>query len=228
MRQAPSIRAGTVIADAFRTLFQAPFRTLLALTVLIAVVADTIGGPKATAEDADIWFALALIGVSLYVQIAATLAAGQAEPDASADLWIKAAWKRRCFWRLVVTSVVVVAALVGGLVLAVVGVFFVGAIVALAQPAVVLERRRPIEAVFRSAQLTQGVRVPIGVVFAILFVAPSTALWGASLTTLPRDLGGWWAAVPALAEALGLAATVATTKIFVTLESAGKEQASSA
>ncbi|MDQ3939798.1 MAG: hypothetical protein M3238_00415 [Actinomycetota bacterium] len=217
MREASPIRAGATISDAFRTLSRAPFRTLLALTVLIAVVADSIGGPSASEEDPDVVFALLLIGVSLYVQIAITLAAGRADPDPSADRWVKAAWRRRCFLRLVVANLVIVAALAGGLALAVVGMFVVGAIIAVAQPAVVLERRGPIEAVVRSAQLTQGSRIPIGIVFAVLFIAPSIALWGASFTTIPRDMGAWWVIVPVLAEFLGFAATIATARMFVAL-----------
>ncbi|MGH2808844.1 MAG: hypothetical protein ACRDKT_16385 [Actinomycetota bacterium] len=213
MSNGEQIRAGHAIADGIASLFRPPFVVLLAITILVPLAADSL----ATVEGADLAIALLLIAVSFYVQIAATLAAGRATPERSADMWIKAAWRHRCFWRVVWATVVSTAALIGGLALAGIGIFFVGAVLALMQVAAILERRRPFDAAARSIALTKGHRVPVGIVFAVLFILPNFGAWAATLAEAPQRLGAVWAGLSVLVEVFGLAGTIALTRTFVAL-----------
>ena len=201
--------------DGVRSLLSPPFRMLVAVNILVALAADSIAGPAASIEESDFAWTIALTAVSLYVQIAVTLAAGRDAPEASADAWIKGAWRRRVFWRVVLVSFLSAGALLGGAALLVVGAFVVGGVIALAQPAAVLERVGPVQAMMRSAELTRGARGRTALVFAFLFLIPTTALWGASFTEVPESMGPGWVAVPVVVETLGLAGLIACTRIFL-------------
>ncbi len=215
MQPREPITAGWYIRDGLRSLFRPPYRTLFLLSVVVSLTSANIGGD--VADQTALVLSLALFAVSVYLQIAVTLAAGRFEADTSADFWIKAAWRRRVFWRYLFASLLAVAALLFGVVIFVVGLFVAGAVVALYGPAVALERQSPVAAVFRSAQLTKGSRWAVGTVFAVLFVLPNIGVQAAFLAELHETVGPVWIAITVGAEMLGLAGVIALTKMFVDL-----------
>lgn len=217
MQARDPITAGRFILDGFRFLFRPPFRMLLLLSVIVSLTSAGVG-PGGGAPDQIEWIlALGLLAVANYIQIAVTLAAGRPDPDPSADAWIKAAWRRRCFWRYVFTTVVQVGALLVGAAFFGIGLFIAGAIVALGEPAVALERHAPIQAVFRSAQLTKGSRVTSGVVFALLFMIPAIAIQLAVIAELDQKAGSFWTVATVATQILAIAGLIAITRMFVQL-----------
>src|SRR5688572_19548166 len=100
------ISAGSAIRNAFSSLAKPPFRGLLLLAVFISLVSNTL--PETGGDELTLFAALLLIALALYVQVAVTLAAADPEPGPSADVWVKEAFARRCFWRYFATSVLVV------------------------------------------------------------------------------------------------------------------------
>jgi hypothetical protein len=217
MSNGDQIRAGHAIADGLSSLFRPPFRLLVVVVVLIPLAGDSIAGRDGILAQDDLWLVLALSAASLFVQIAATLAAGRTDPDPSTDMWLRAAWRRRCFWRLTGTVLVSLAILAGGLALAGIGIFVVGAVIAFAQVAAVLERRGPFGAIARSVVLTRGNRWQVGLVYAALFIVPTFAVYVADLVELRPVLGPLWSVISVLVEVLGLAGVIALTRMFVTV-----------
>lgn len=217
MQAREPVKAGRFILDGLVSLLRPPHRSLLLLSAVVSVTSARIGVDRSAPDQTALLLSLGLFAVSVYIQIAITLAAGRVEADPSADFWIKAAWRRRVFWRYLFASLVAVGALLIGVAFFVVGLFVAGAVVALAGPAVVLERRSPLHAVFRSAQLTKGSRVAVGVVFAVLFVLPTLGVQAAFIAKLDRTVGPAWIAVTVVAEVLGLAGVIALTRMFVQL-----------
>lgn len=212
----PAITAAGSIREGFSTLFRKPFRGILALSILIALVLESL--PE-QGDGTTLAAALLLIVLSLYLQITMTLAAAEAAPSESVDLWLKQALARRCFWRFAAVSILVmVAVIVSGIVGLVVGGFVVGGILALTDPAVVLENRPPAEAIARSAQLGKPARGPLAVVFGLLVLIPGVSVQvGTMIWDLEAFFGPAWVAVPLLVMVLGLAGTVALTRAFVAL-----------
>lgn len=215
MQPREPITAGWYIRDGLRSLFRPPFRLLFLLSVVVSITSANIG--DGVPDQTALVLSLALFAVSIYIQIAVTLAAGRFEADASADFWIKAAWRRRVFWRYFFASILAVAALLFGAVIFIVGLFFAGAIIALYGPAVALERRSPVDALFRSAQLTKGSRVAVGTVFGVMFVLPNLGVQAAFIAELHETLGPVWIAITVAAEMMGNAGVIALTKMFVDL-----------
>ncbi len=218
MEQAAGTRiaAGAAMRDGFSALTKPPFRTLLVLGVFVSLVANTLP------EDADEWtlFAgLILIALGFYLQIATTLAAAEPNPTTSADVWLKEAFNRRCFWRYAATSfLVVLLVLAAGVLGLIVGGFFMGGVVALADPAVVLERRGPAGAIARSSELGKGQRPPLILIFGLLVLVPGMGVQLGGLVWDLRALAGeWWPLVPVIVLVLGTAGTIALTRIFLAL-----------
>ena len=195
-------------------MFAAPFRTLVALSVLIALTSTTFSDQPTGTETA---LSVVLLVASIYIQIAIILAAGRADAETAADPWLRGAFRRRCFWRFLGTSVIVVLGLLTGAVLVVVGMFFVGALFALAQSASVLERRIPMDAIVRSAQLGKGSRWPLGTVFGLFVLVPTIATQGVVLLGWIDELGYLWPPALAVADLLTAAGTIALTRMFVAL-----------
>ncbi len=164
-----NLHPGKLMAGGLRDLAAAPFRTLLALALLVQVVFVTVpagvGDPTGLAT-------IALIGVTLFIDMVTTMAAGVSQPEPSADRWIRATLRRRCFWRYIGTTLIVAIFVGVGAIALFVGAIVVAGIVALAQPAAVLERRSPGSALERSAQLSRPARKPIMIVFSLLILLP--------------------------------------------------------
>jgi hypothetical protein len=209
-----------------------PFRTLLFVEILITLVAATI--PSSATDGAAIGGGLVLLIVSAVLQIAILLAAAAPEAGGSADPWIIAAVRRRCFWRFVlarlfvtlmvilgVTLVLLAAARLPTLGFTLIGLaaglvwgLVLGSVLGVTEQAAVLERRWPFDAMGRSAELTRPSRRPIGILFAIAVVAPSfigDRLLGVDL------LGslGFFRLLPALiAVIVSTAGLIALTKAY--------------
>lgn len=212
----PSISAAACIREAFRSLLEPPFRALAALAVFVSLVSSTV---PAEGDEAVLAATLVLIAASLYLQIATTLAAADAAPQGSADTWLKLAFARRCFWRYVATSILVLLLVVAaGLLGLVVGGFIVGGITALADPAVVLERRGPTAAIARSAELGKPARKPLIAIFGLLVLVPGVGVQlGDVMWDLRERVGPVWPAIPVIVLILGLAGAIALTRAFVAL-----------
>ena len=206
--------AFAVIGDGFRSIGTAPFTTLVGLLVLMTVTSTSF-----STQPTEIEFVLQilLLVASIYVQIALILAAGRPDPERSADAWIRAAFQRRCFWRFFATSLVVVLGLVVGALLLIVGIFFVGALLAFAPTAAVLERRVPMDAVARSGQVAAGARVTSGIVFGLLVLIPSFATQAIAFVGWADAIGYLWPVVLGVSEIVVAAGTIAVTKLFVAL-----------
>ncbi|HJR45429.1 MAG TPA: hypothetical protein VJ927_07470 [Actinomycetota bacterium] len=212
----PRISTGATLRDGFASLLRAPFRGLLLLALLITLVLDTL---PVESDDATVLATLVLFALSLYLQIATTLAAAEAEASHSVDLWLKQAVRRRCFWRFLGAAILVVLTVVAsGLVGVVVGAFLMGGIVALADPAVVLEHKGPVEAIARSAELGKGSRRPLIVLFGLLILVPGMSLQvGSFFWDVRSFFGDLWPVVSAVVVILGFAGSIALTRAFLEL-----------
>lgn len=218
MEQATGTRiaAGAAMRDGFSALTKPPFRTLLVLGIFVSLVANTL--PE-SGDEWTLFAALILLALGLYLQIATTLGAADPNPTPSADVWLKEAFARRCFWRYAATSIfVVLLVLASGVVGLIVGGFFMGGVVALADPAVVLERRGPADAIARSSELGKGQRRPLILIFGLLVLVPGMGLQLGGLMWDLRALAGeWWPLVPVVVLVLGTAGAIALTRIFLAL-----------
>ena len=214
MSTEPVPTTSSVIANAFRLAAKGPFRTLIVLAVLISWTSLTF---DARTNGIEIVLALLVLAASVYVQIAVIMAAGDPAPATAADPWIRAAIRRRCLWRYVGTSLVVVLGLLVGVALLVVGLYFVGALLGLAQSACVLERRLPMDAITRSARVGHVARAQVGTVFALFVVLPELIVQGGDFLGWPDAIGYAWPGVLAAATIWTTVGTIALTRLFVTL-----------
>lgn len=213
----PPVSAGSSMREGLTALVRPPFSGLTALAIFVSLVSSTI--PVDEADDTAVIATGILIVASLYLQIATTLAAAEPSPEPSPDVWLKRAFARRCFWRYALTSILVVLLVVAAGVLGLlVGGFVVGGITSLADPAVVLERRGPTDAISRSADLSKPARKPLIAIFGLLVLVPALFMQVGELVLDLRDgLGVMWPVVPVIVLILGLAAAVSLTRAFVAL-----------
>ncbi len=215
-RPSPAIRAGSSIRGAFSLLRRRPFRGVLALSVLIALVLESLPDQG---DTTTLLAALLLIVLSLYLQITMTLAAAEETPSESVDVWLKRGLTRRCFWRYAAASILVMlAVVVAGTIGLVVGGLIVGGVLALTDQAVVLEGRPPLEAIGRSAELSKPARLPLAVIFGLLVLIPGLSV---QIGTIVWDLEGFfgevWPLVPIVVIVLAMAGTIALTKAYLAL-----------
>lgn len=219
--ESPRLSATGEIGAAFRALARPPLLSLLLLNCMISVVAIGISvglGPKSSDD-------LVLLGqistyvldaIGIYVQIAVVLAASAVAAEHSADLWLRAAFRHRCFWRFLGGTILEVVLVLLGTAALIVGAFVVGGIVALTQAAVILERKMPVDALRRSAELTSPVRRQVATVFSLLLLTPLVA--GAAAVALELDLNvGAQLTLTIAGSVLSIGAAVALTHIFVKL-----------
>jgi hypothetical protein len=205
-----SVRAGPLVRQALTDLFRPPFATLLVVNLFLYVVPGTT--PQA--DLLDLLLALLVAAASVYVQIACILAAAASDPGRSGDAWLRAAFRRRCFWRVVGVQLLTLLLVAAGAVLLVVGAFVVGGIISLGEAAVVLERAGPIEAVRRSARLTRPARGALIIVFGLLVIAPSVV--GPSVSALGASRVALVAVgLPLVVVSMG--GTLALARAFVAL-----------
>jgi hypothetical protein len=175
--------AGTVstlelLRAAARRTFRPPFFTLLVLSVLVVLVGGTVTDP-----DSAFFTMLVLLVIENYINIAVILAgagAGAPGADVTADTWIRAAFRRRTFWRYLGTSLL--ASFVAGLgfVFLIVPGFIAAGRLGLGPVIAVLENSLPGDALRRSGQLSESMRGTVAVAFGLFQVLPSLALGVAS------------------------------------------------
>lgn len=212
MKEQPAVRAGHLMAGALRDLFRPPFLTFLLLGMFVQLVFVTI--PVGLGDPTGIT-TLLLLGVTLFIDIATTLAAGADNQERRADPWIKAALRRRCFWRYVATTIIT-AVLIGLSALALlVGAIFAGAVLGMAQPSVVLERQSPGRALQRSAELSRLARKPLMLVFTCLVLLPQVV--PALLVQLELSGGMIFELASFAAVIFTTAGIIAMTRAFVVL-----------
>jgi uncharacterized membrane protein len=198
------------MSRALRDLWRPPLAILVILNLFLSVTWNA--APQENLMD--LLLALLVTGASIYVQIATNLVGGAREPGASGDVWFRAALRRRCFWRLVAVELVVIVAVAAGALLLVVGAIVVGGITSLAEPAVVLERDRPIAAIRRSARMSRPARAPLMIVFGLLVLVPALvgpAASFAGISGLPLVMVGL------VLLPLSMAGTVALARAYVAL-----------
>jgi hypothetical protein len=217
----PVVHPATQIIDAFRMLLRRPFAEVLLLTLLIAAASAIVGTLLDSRGRSEYGYLVTIssiffVAVSTYLQIAVVLAAAGEGTTSHADAWIRVAFKRRCFWRyLGVTLLSSLLILVGALAL-LIGAIVVGAILFVSQPAVVLERTGPGDALSRSAELTRPVRREAAIIFAALSLPAYAGYLLVPLFHLDLGImaaiGLTWAS-----NIFSLASTFAATRVFVRL-----------
>jgi hypothetical protein len=196
-----------------RDLVRPPFSVMLLLDLLIFGASNSFA---TQIDDAALFGALLLTVVSAYVQIATTMAAA-GEERRSADEWIKLAFRRRVFWRFLLTGILTIVLVFLGLFLLVVGGLVLGAVLGLSQTVSIQERDWPGPALRKSAALSEGHRVPLGIVFALLFILPNAALQTGAQLRWDRELGFAWDGLGALATVAGLVGVIALARAYVAL-----------
>ncbi len=226
MPAGPPITAAELLVRSVRLLFRPPYLTLLAVTLFVSFVSGFVRLEDVASGAAT----LLLWAVVAYLQIAVILAAAAGAPDdmpsslvpvegrpGSADPWIRAALRRRCFVRYLVADLLALMLVTMALLLFVIPGFVVGGIIALAPIVAVLEYGVPMDAISRSAELSRPARRTIGTVFGICVLMPNIGsaaylLWRGENV---NDAVGL--AVRATVLILGLIATIALTKAFLAL-----------
>lgn len=218
------LRPGSLIANGLKDLFRPPFALLLLIDLLIvgalASVSDQV-------DDASFFGVIILTVVSAFVQIALTMAAAS-EEQRSSDEWVKLAFKRRVFWRFILTGIVTIAAVFVGLLAFIIGGLILGAMLGLAQTVAIQEHAWPSTAIRRSIALGRGHRMPIGSIFAITFILPNALMQAGAQLRWDRELGLAWDALGAAATVLTLAGVVALARAYVALGGKSTEVAPAA
>ena len=205
------ISAGPLMRGALGDIFRRPFLILLLLNLLVSLVTASLGAAR---TGVGTWLLLA--AVTVYVQIATVLAAASSQPDRSGDAWVRAAFRARCFWRLVIVELFIFVMVGLGLFLVVIGALVIGAHVALSEQAVVLERLGIVQALSRGVDLSQGNRKAVGLIFGVMVLLPNVALplayaVGFDDTAIERGVAS------ALTVVVSMAGTLALTRAFVNL-----------
>ena len=207
------VRPGRLMADGLKDLFRPPLAVLLLLDLLIF---GAITSMPDRVDDASLFGVLVLTVVSAFVQIALTLAASS-QQRRTADEWVKLAFRRGVFWRLIATQIVMFAAIVLGLFALVVGGLVLGGVLGLAQTAAIQERAWPVPALRSSTALSRGHRMPIGTIFAITFIVPNALVQVGAELEWDRELGIAWDVVGAVATVATLVGVVALARAYVSL-----------
>jgi hypothetical protein len=209
-KDAPSVRAGPLMSQAVRDLWRRPLAILVILSLFLSAAWNAAGQD----DLMDLLLALIVTVATIYVQIAVNLAGSSNEPGPSGDAWFRAALTRRCFWRLVAVEISVTALVAVGALALVVGAIVVGGITSLAEPAVVLDRDGPIEAIRRSARMSRPARRPLTVIFGLLVLAPSLVGPAAALAGIA---GTVLVGIGVVLLPISMAGTVALARAYVAL-----------
>lgn len=162
-----------LLRAAARRTFRPPFLTLLILSVLVALVGGTIADPGTA-----FFTTVVLLVIGTYIEIAVILAAaGSGAPgaDVTADTWIRAAFRRRTFWRYIGTSLLASFVVGLGFILLIVPGFLAAGRLGLGPAVAVLENGLPADAFRRSHQLAGSMRTTVAVAFGLFQVLPSLA-----------------------------------------------------
>lgn len=206
---------GALIASAARRVPKRPFVILLAVTMFLTVVSSSFS--STAPDDFSTFASILLLVVGTFIQIAVILAAADPDPAPSADVWVKETLRRRLFLRYFMTSLLAALLIVLGLVALLVGAFFVAAFVGLAPTASALERLGPIDALRRSLQLTKPARWQVGLLVALLLMAPTILTTAGDASGVAEDLGGAWVLVILASVVVSLIGSISLAQLFVLL-----------
>ena len=209
----PQLRPGSLMVTGLKDLLRPPLAVLLLLELLIF---GALSSMPDEVDDASVFGVLLLAVVSAFVQIALTLAASSQE-QRTADEWVKLAFRRGVFWRLILTSFVTFAAILLGLIALIVGGLVLGGMLGLSQTAAIQERAWPVPALRSSMALSRGHRVPIGTIFAITFIVPNAFVQAGTELQWDRELGLGWEALGAVGTVVTLIGVVALARAYVSL-----------
>lgn len=201
-------RARQVFAEAARLNLQRPFSTLLLLSLFLTVVSGSI----AEATEAALLLGIILLVVETYIDISVILAAADPDPDPSGDKWIRAAFRRRVFWRYVLTSLAVFFVTGFGFVLLIVPGFIVAGRFGLAQATAVLDARRETLPIARSVQLTKPARGAVAVLFGAFLVLPAVGLQVEAIAS--QDFDSLFLGLNLVLVVLARTATIGLVKIY--------------
>lgn len=205
---------GRVIVDSFASILRRPFVVILLLQLGIALASRTFPrAPDATGFLLEILLAV----VGAYIQIATVLAAATTEPDPSTDHWIRAALARKVFWRSMITAILVFVAMVIGALFLLVGAVIALARYGLADAAAILERAKPSDAMRRSLEVTAPARRTVGWVLGILVLLPLAVFTPLTFLVDTDPMPLWLDAAGVAAVPIGLAAQIASARMFIAL-----------
>jgi hypothetical protein len=210
----PKLTTQKLVRAGFRDLLKPPFRTLLALSLFLTLASDSFGSQI---DNTAAFLALALLIVSAYLEIAVMLAAAEASPNGSADTWIKNAVKARCFWRFSFAGLIAILLIAGGMFLLIVPGLILCGLLSLVQPAVVLERCGPVEALRRSATVSLSARRPLAAVFFLFVLMPNLSLQIAQSLSGTQSLSAPWVALDLVTVVLYTGGAIALARAFVAL-----------
>ncbi|MGH2697838.1 MAG: hypothetical protein ACRDJL_01390 [Actinomycetota bacterium] len=218
-RGSVALRAGGLMSGALRDLVKPPFSVMLLLDLLVFGASASF---SQQVDDAALFGALLLTVVSAYVQIATTMAAAS-EEHRSADDWIKLSFRRRVFWRFLLTGLVTIVLILLGLLVFVVGGLVLGAMLGLAQTVSILQRQWPRAALRKSVALSEGHRLPLGTICAVLYILPNAVMQTGTQLRWERALGLGWHALGAVATAATLVGVIALARAYVALDGPATE-----
>lgn len=207
------LRPASLMGTGLKDLFRPPMAVLLLLDMLIFGVLSSMPDEV---DDASLFGVLVLTVVSAFVQIALTLAASSQE-QRTADEWVKLAFRRGVFWRLILTSLVTFVAILLGLLALIVGGLVLGGMLGLSQTAAIQERAWPGPALRSSVALSRGHRMTIGAIFALTFIVPSALVQTGTELQWDRELGLGWEALGAVGTVVTLVGVVALARAYVSL-----------
>ena len=207
------MRPGSLMATGLRDLLKPPLAVLLLLDLLIF---GALSSMPDEVDDASLFGVLVLTVVSAFVQIALTLAASSQE-QRTADEWVKLAFRRGVFWRLILTSLVTFVAILFGLLALIVGGLVLGGMLGLSQTAAIQERAWPGPALRSSVSLSRGHRMTIGAIFALTFIVPNALVQTGTELQWDRELGLGWEALGAVGTVVTLVGVVALARAYVSL-----------
>ena len=145
------------------------------------------------------------------------LAAGRDDPLGSVETWLRGAIARRVLLRFLIASAAAAFCVVAGFLLLIVGAFFIAGIVALAQPAAALERRSPFDALARSAELGDGRRISLAILYGLFALLPGVVIQLGKVVDLRTDFPGEWAFSSVLSTALFVTGSIVLTRAFIAL-----------
>jgi len=188
MSEERAITAGGLIRAAVARLLAPPFLPLFVLSLFVSTVAASFAEQV---DDVSLISSIALAVVSAYLQIAIVLATAEQAPSPSADVWIKAAFRRRCFWRFALASLFSFVLVFAGVLVLVIPGFIVGACVSMGPIAAVLERTGPGDSLRRSTALSKPARRAVGTVFGLFVILPTALQVALYLNADVFPLGLW-------------------------------------
>lgn len=208
-RVAPGWRS--LFAEATRLNLRRPLSTLLLLSLFITLVSGSI----AEATDSAFFLSLVLLAIETYVDIAAILAAADVNAEPSGDVWIRAAFRRRVFWRYLLTSLAVYFVTGMAFALLLVPGFLLAGRLGLAQATAVLDARRETLPIARSVELTKPARTTVALLFGVFLVLPALGLQIAALLAI--EVSAIFIALNMTLVVVARIATVALVRAYLAL-----------